>query len=108
MKLNDINCERTELVFEGGQTGINRWGPANDVSYEKMLDEIMLNELSVDKLKKYQVAAHDPGNLKHRPLRKIVKTARGADRADDKVRAKTGDRRPKKQNTYEDRLQDYL
>jgi hypothetical protein len=84
---------------EGSMGGINRSAPAQDVSYEHILDEVKamwesvkLNELSVEKLKAYKDAASSSNVAKHSPLRKVAKHAQGARVADQKIRTKTGDR----------------
>lgn len=84
---------------EGSMGGINRCAPAQDVSYEHVLDEVMsmwekerTDELSVGKLKAYKDAASSPDVAKHSPLLKIVKHTQGANTAAKKIRTKTGDR----------------
>ena len=86
---------------EGGMGGINQSAPANDVSYEHVLDEVrgmweeeQLNELSVDKMKAYVDKAKSPSNFRSgRALGKIAKTAAtGVPTANDKINAKTGNR----------------
>lgn len=111
---------------EGSMGGINRSAPAQDVSYEKVLDEVMnkwlqetqINELSVEKLRAYQKAAAAPSNIKTRPMRKLAKTVVGYKNAGDKIAAKTGDRsgrgaktgpiNSKHQGTYEERLAEFI
>ena len=83
---------------EGGMGGINRSAPSNDVSYEKMLDEVyskwnesqQVNELSVDTMRSYTQAANKTSNIQQRPLRKVVKTVRGVKQANDKIDTRTG------------------
>lgn len=89
---------------EGTMSGINRWGPSNDVSYEKILDEVKqlwekekIDELSVDKLHAYKNMAGSQEIARHAPLRKIVKHVQGSQRADQKIKTKTGDRTGMKQ-----------
>jgi hypothetical protein len=86
---------------EGGMGGINRCAPANDVSYEHVLDEVkamwekeQIDELSVDKMKAYVNKAKSTSNFKQgRSLGKIAKTAAtGVPTAIDKINAKTGNR----------------
>ena len=89
---------------EGTMSWINRSAPAQDVSYEKVLDrnpksahmrvvgEEQINELSVDKLKAYTDAAKSPASFKNRPLRKLAKTIQGVHGANDRIRVATGDR----------------
>ncbi len=101
--VRDIDDELEWLVTigvkEGSMGGINRSAPAQDVSYEKVLDEVkamweesQLNELSVKTLKAYKDAAGSPEVMRHAPLRKIVKHTQGAQVANQKIRTKTGDR----------------
>jgi len=87
-------------IGEGGMGGINRSAPSNDVSYEKVLDEVygkwneeQVNELSVDKLRAYKDAAKSPASFKNRPLRKLAKTIQGVKGATDRIDTKTGNRR---------------
>jgi hypothetical protein len=100
------NDSKNKDMEEGTMGGINRSAPAQDVSYEKMLQdsniyeqvlnkwlhEQKLNELSVDKLNAYKTAASDPSNVRSRPLGKIAKTVQSYHRATDKISAQTGDR----------------
>jgi len=86
---------------EGTMGGINRSAPSNDVSYEKVLDEVygkwneeQVNELSVDKLRAYKDAAKSPASFKNRPLRKLARTIQGVKGATDRIDTKTGNRRP--------------
>lgn len=87
---------RPSTQNEGSMGGINRSAPAQDVSYEKILDEVMekwkeeqLNELSVDKMQKYISAAKA---APWRGLSKAKNNAAGAAKAVDKINAKTGNR----------------
>lgn len=111
---------------EGSMGGINRSAPAQDVSYEKVLDEVMglwkeacrTDELSVDTMRDYRKAATSPAAVKTRPLRKLAKSVVGVSRASDKIAAKTGDRtgnNPKygqinriHTGTFEERLAEFL
>lgn len=86
---------------EGSMGGINRSAPAQDVSYEHVLDEVkamweeeQLSELSVDKMRDYLRKAKSTSNFKSgRALGKIAKTAAtGVPTANDKINAKTGNR----------------
>jgi len=116
-------------VGEGSMGGINRSHPAQDVSYEKVLDEVMqkwleesqqeLNELSVSALDKYRHAAASPDAIKTRPLRKLAKSVSGVKNATDKIDAATGNRSGKNAKygqinhnhhsaTYEERLAEFL
>jgi hypothetical protein len=113
-------------VGEGSMGGINRSAPAQDVSYEKVLDEVLakytdeLNELSVSSLDKYRKVASSPQAMQSRPLRKTAKSVDGVKNASDKINAATGNRggsRPKtgqinsKHNglsSYENRLSEYM
>jgi hypothetical protein len=86
---------------EGSMGGINRSAPSNDVSYEKVLDEVygkwdeeQVNELSVGKLQAYKDAAKSPESFRNRPLRKLARTIRGVKGASDRIDTKTGNRRP--------------
>ncbi len=78
--------------------GINRAAPAQDVSYEKVLDEVMaryteeLTELSVSSLDKYRKTAASPEAMQTRPLRKTAKSVAGVRNASDKIDAATGNR----------------
>ena len=90
--------DKKKKTEEGSMGGINRSAPAQDVSYEHVLDEVMdlwkaeqLNELSVNKLKAYKDAVTSPEVVKHSPLRKVVKHVQGSHSADQKIRVKTGD-----------------
>ena len=98
---------------EGTMGGINRSAPSNDVSYEKVLDEVygkwneeQVNELSVGKLQAYKDAAKSPASFKNRPLRKLARTIQGVNQANQKIDTKTGRRRPEpgpeRSNTEED------
>ncbi len=95
---------------EGGMGGINRAAPAQDVSYEKVLDEVTskyrVDELSVDKMRAYKDAAQ--GQVKNRPLRKIARTVAAVNKADDKIRTKTGDRRRGGSNVVMGNLEERL
>lgn len=115
---------------EGTMGGINRSAPAQDVSYEKMLDEIMkekdemkLNELSVDKMQKYMADVQNPENGYKggkkgvgRTLAQVSKAvSTGIPTAKSKIAAKTGDRsgnRPKqgpiREKTLEERLAEFV
>lgn len=91
--------ETKKKTDEGSMGGINRSAPAQDVSYEKVLDEVkamweqaQLNELSVAKLKAYKDAAGSSEVAKYAPLRKVAKHVHGAHVADQKIKTKTGDR----------------
>lgn len=112
-----------DSASEGSMGGINRSAPAQDVSYEKVLDEVMnmwkeacrTDELSVDTMQNYRKAATSPSSVKTRPLRKLAKTVVGVKRAGDKIASKTGDRtgnRPKygqiHTGTFEERLAEFL
>lgn len=85
---------KSNNVREAGQGGINRCAPANDVSYQDILndvkdkwhnDSVIVNELSNDKLQDYKYSASSPENFKKRPLRKLVKTVRGVEQANNKI-----------------------
>jgi len=96
---NDKKKTKTE---EGSMGGINRSAPAQDVSYEHVLDEVkamwekaQINELSVETLKAYRDAAGSTNVARHAPLRKVAKHARGAQAADQKIKTKSGDRTPR-------------
>lgn len=111
---------------EGSMGGINRSAPAQDVSYEKVLDEVMgmwqeaqLQELSVDTMQKYRKAVTSPAAVRTRPLRKLAKSVVGFKQAGDKIDARTGDRSGNKPKsgpinsrhhgaTYEERLAEFL
>lgn len=111
---------------EGSMGGINRSAPAQDVSYEKVLDEVMskwseacrTDELSVDTMQRYQKAVTSPAAVRTRPLRKLAKSVVGFKQAGDKIDAKTGDRSGSKPKhgpinsrhgaTYEERLSEFM
>src|SRR6185436_2255855 len=54
--------------------------------------ETGLNELSVNKLKQYKLAAGSPDVVRTAPLRKVAKHVQGSHIAGQKIKAKTGDR----------------
>lgn len=108
---------------EGTMSWINRSHPAQDVSYEKVLDrnpetahskvvgEERMDELSVDKLRAYKDAARSPESFKNRPLRKLARTIQGVHSANDRIKVKTGDRTGKDvpdRGTYEARLAEFV
>jgi len=98
---------------EGSMGGINRCAPAQDVSYEKMLDEIVkeqeLNELSVDTMKSYKQKVKSPDSTKKASLYRLNKDVEGSNRADQKIRTKTGDRSgPNSNRAYEEKLAELL
>lgn len=101
-------------VEEGTMSGINRCAPAQDVSYEHMLDEIMsndegqLNELSVDKLNAYKQSAENPSNVQRRPLRKLARTVQGISNASQRIDTKTGNNKPKARATNQQKAPDYM
>jgi hypothetical protein len=82
---------------EGTMGGINRCAPAQDVSYEHVLDEVKamweaerVDELSVNKLRDYAKKAKSA-----EPVHDKVKTVnhiRGYHKAEDRIASKTGDR----------------
>jgi len=85
---------------EGTMGGINRSAPSNDVSYEKVLDEVygkwneeQVNELSVDKMQAYKGAAQSNQSFRTRPLRKLAKSVQGVASANQKINTKTGKRK---------------
>jgi hypothetical protein len=95
MRQNDYR----DRFGEGSMGGINRSAPAQDVSYEHVLDEVkamwekaQINELSVETLKAYKDAATSQETLKHSPLRKVAKHMQGAGIANQKIKTKTGDK----------------
>jgi len=113
---------------EGTMGGINRSRPAQDVSYEKVLDrnpktahsrvvgedtilnDVMekwqhVNELSVDKMRAYKQKAASSDSFRTRPLRKLAKSAQGVNQATQKINVKTGNRVG---NTYEEKLSEFL
>jgi len=77
---------------------------SNDTKQKK------LNELSVNSLNAYKDAASNPEQIKHRPLRKLAKTAKAMPGVIDRICTKTGDKRPRKQTqqTYEERLSEFV
>jgi hypothetical protein len=84
---------------EGSSGGINRSAPSNDVSYEKVLDEVnalwereKLAELSVNTLRAYTDAAKSPEVVRHSPLRKVAKHVQGVQKASQRINVKTGNR----------------
>lgn len=102
-----------DTTTEGSMGGINRSHPAQDVSYEDVLDEVYnqwfeaqkLDELSVNRLRDYadKARAIDP----HADRFKTVKHSQGMRKANDRIAAKTGDRRPNAR-TFEERLAEFL
>jgi hypothetical protein len=91
--------------------GINRCAPAQDVSYEHMLDEEPVNELSVGKMQAYKDAAQSNQTLRSRPIGKIAKSVRSVSSANQKIDTKTGNRRQgpvPDRGTYESRLAEFL
>jgi len=114
-----------KAVAEGSMGGINRSRPAQDVSYEHVLDrnpesehsrvigEIyssvmekweaeQLNELSVEKLRAYRDAAKSSKAFRTRPMRKLAKTSQNINTANNKIATKTGDRKPPEQDGMEE------
>lgn len=87
-----------DTANEGTMGGINRSAPAFDVSYEKILDEVyqkwneekQLNELSVDKLLKFQQNIKSPERFKTASLSQIRRDVEGNQRAQRKINTKTG------------------
>jgi hypothetical protein len=85
---------------EGTMGGINRSAPANDVSYEKVLDEVKakwleeqkLDELSVSTMQNFKKKASSPDRIKQSSGFQKVKDKEGVDRANAKIKIKTGDR----------------
>jgi hypothetical protein len=115
---------------EGTMGGINRSRPAQDVSYQHVLDrnpktahsrvvgedtilnDVMekwqhVNELSVDKMRAYKQKAASSDSFKTRPLRKLAKSVQGVNQATQKINTKTGNRVGQK-NTYEERLSEFV
>ncbi len=89
---------------ESGAAGINRWGNGTNVSYEKVLDDDIfedvkskwqeLNELSVNTMSAYRDATANPRSTDR--LGKVVKHARGHNQAINKIAKATGDKTPNK------------
>jgi hypothetical protein len=118
MKISHFDKEnlfRTPLaaLVEAGMSGINRAAPAQNVSYDKVLNDVtdkwngqkvIVKELSVDKLKTYASTSKEV-NPMTTPKYKMVKHADGYNTANKKIANKTGDRRAK---TYEETLQQFL
>lgn len=80
-------------IAEGSMGGINRCAPSNDVSYEKILDEVnkkWIEETSVQKLQKYQNDAASSSALNTRPLFKLAQTAKIAPKVKQKIDMKRG------------------
>lgn len=119
------NVTVIQKLQDGSMGGINRSAPAQDVSYEKVLDEVMnkwsqeqVNELSVDTMQQYRKSVTSPAAVQTRPLRKLAKSVVGFKQAGDKIAARTGDRsgnRPKTGPinsrhgaTYEERLSEFV
>jgi len=102
-----------DMTAEGSMGGINRSAPAQDVSYEDVLDEVYnawfeeqeLDELSTAKLRAYadKARAIDP----HADRFKTVKHSQGMQKANARIASKTGDRRPTAR-TFEERLAEFL
>lgn len=112
------NCVPKESVEEGMMGGINRAAPAQDVSYEKILNDVTdtwrgqkttVTELDKGKLKKHtdDVKSLDPLTT---PKYKLVKHIEGGKRAGEKLARKTGDRTSSSYpvKTYEERLNKFL
>ena len=123
----ESDLARAKNMKEGSMGGINRCAPSNDVSYEHVLDrnpesehsrvigEIynsvmeqwqaeQLNELSVEKLRAYKDAAKSSKAFQTRPMRKLAKTSQNVNTANDKIAAKTGDRKPQPHSGMEEAL----
>ena len=116
---NTMNPNSYRARFgEGTMGGINRSAPANDVSYQDILndvydkwkgDTVVVNELSSGKMNDYKDAAASEKSFRTRPLRKLAKSVHGVARATDKINTKAGaDRHGHQVATYEDRLADIL
>lgn len=114
-----------EMQQESSMGGINPSSPAQDVSYEKILDEVLnkwkaeqINELSIDTMQQYRKSATLPSTVQTRPLRKLARSVVGFKQAGDKIAARTGDRsgnRPKTgpinsrhSTIYEERLSEFI
>lgn len=107
-------------IQEGTMGGINRSAPAQDVSYEKVLDpnpqsahmrvvgEEQVNELNVDTLRSYAKKTAEPRSTDR--LGKVLKHKRGHEQAIQKIAVKTGDKTPKQaaSRTYEERLAEFI
>ncbi len=100
-------------ISEASMGGINRCAPAQDVSYEKVLNDITdewrgqkvkVNELSVKRLKQYSqdVQQMDPATT---PKYKMVKHGEGYAKANHRIAHMTGDRSNK---MYESKLGEFL
>lgn len=72
---------------EGSMGGINRAAPAQDVSYEHMLDEV-LNELSLGTLQNYKDKVSSTDTARHRAFGKLPKGVEGNKTASRKINAK--------------------
>lgn len=96
--------------------GINRSRPAQDVSYEKVLDrnpetahmkvvgEEQINELSADKMQAYKDKAGSPDSFRTRPLRKLAKSSQAVSSVNQKI----AQRRQPASESFEDRLDYFL
>jgi hypothetical protein len=118
MKISHFDKEnlfKTPLaaLVEAGMSGLNRVAPAQNVSYDKVLNDVtdkwngqkvIVKELSVDKLKTYASTSKDVDPMTT-PKYKMVKHADGYNTANKKIASKTGDRRAK---TYEETLHQFL
>lgn len=100
-------------ISEASMGGINRCAPAQDVSYEKVLNDVTdkwrgqkvtVNELSVKKLRQYSqgVQQMDPATT---PKYKMVKHGEGYAKAGRRIAHMTGDRSNK---MYESKLGEFL
>jgi hypothetical protein len=89
------------VTKEGSVGGINRSAPSTDVSYEKVLDEVqqkwldeqMLSELSVNKMRDFQQKVKSPDRFRTASMSQLSRDVEGNARASRKIATKTGDRR---------------
>lgn len=111
------DAKKNVVAKEGMMGGINRCAPAQDVSYEKVLDrnpetahmkvvgEEQVNELSVGKMQAYKDKASSKDSFRTRPFRKLAKSSQHVDQVNNKIAQKQGPTMPPKQmESYEDRL----
>jgi hypothetical protein len=111
----NIGSDIEDSITKEGYGGINRSAPAQDVSYEHVLDEVMqewaeLNELSLNKMRAYKDAATSDEAVRRRPLRKIAKSVDTVNNVSNKIKTRTGQTVPQdnSRGTYEDRLSGFL
>ena len=133
--IKNTKPKNTKPKTEGTMGGINRSRPAQDVSYEHVLDrnpktahsevigeeeifdEVMnkwnkeqVNELSNDIMQKYAAKAGSEKSVRTRPLIKLAKSAKGVATANQKIKTRTGNMQDPDigKGTYESRLAEFV